>query len=114
MKEAGKDESFTDLFTKGSHHWNMSVIHITQDLFYDKRRTKRINSQYLVLMKNPGDRLTPNMLARQMGNSSKFMKAYNAATSQPHGYLLVDMEQNTPDMYRLRTNIFPDQLTIFF
>ena len=114
MKEVGKDASFTDLFTKGSHHWNMSVIHITQDLFYDRRRTNRINCQYLVLMKNPGDKLTPITLARQLGNSTKFMKAYNAATAKPHGYLLVDMEQTTPDMYRLRTNIFPDQLTIFY
>ena len=107
-------ETMTELFTKGSHHWNMSVIHITQDLFYDKRRTNRINTQYIVMMKNPGDKLTPNILARQMGIGDKFMRAYNAATAKPHGYLLVDMEQNTPDMYRLRTNIFPDQLTIFY
>ena len=114
MKEVGKDPMYTDLFTKGSHHWNMSVIHITQDLFYDRRRTNRINTQYLVMMKNPGDKLTPSIIARQMGNTEKFMKAYNAATARPHGYLLVDMEQNTPDMYRLRTNTFPNQLTIFY
>ena len=111
MKEGG---TFTDLFTKGSHHWNMSLIHITQDLFYDRRRTNRMNTQYLVMMKNPGDKLTPSIIARQMGNATKFMKAYNAATVRPHGYLLVDMAQNTPDLYRLRTNIFPDRLTIFY
>ena len=114
MRETNGNSAITDIFTKGSHHWNMSVIHITQDIFYDKKRTNRINCQYLVLMKNPGDLLTPMNLAKQMGNSAKFMKAYRAATALPHGYLLVDMEQNTPDLYRLRTNIFPDELTVFY
>src|ERR1043166_6662993 len=41
------------LYTKGSHHWNMSVVSITQNLFDKKIRVARINSHLIILMKNP-------------------------------------------------------------
>ncbi len=101
------DEStFMELATKGVHHWNCSLIFIVQDAFFNKRTT-RINSHYLVLFKNPGDRLTAQNLARQTGNSRSFMSAYDDATSKPHGYLLFDRTQTCPDEIRLRTNILP-------
>jgi hypothetical protein len=28
-------------------------------------------------------------------------------TARPHGYMVIDMKQNTPDILRLRTFIFP-------
>jgi len=42
------------LFTKLSHHYNISVIHITQNLFQGKKenRTISLNSNYFVLFKN--------------------------------------------------------------
>ena len=33
MIEAGKDNRIVNLFTKGSHHRNLSVIYIVQNLF---------------------------------------------------------------------------------
>lgn len=113
MSEIKKDGSVVELFTRGCHHWSCSVIHITQDIFFDKRRTSRINSQYIVLMKNPADKLTPLNLAKQMypGQVTGFMEAYNHATQKPHGYLFIDLDQNTPEAFRLRTNIFPEQPT---
>ncbi len=60
------DGEYTKLFTQGCHHWNLSVIHVVQDAFWDKRRTNRINAQYIVLMKSPGDKLTALNLAKQM------------------------------------------------
>ena len=44
----------TDLFTKGSHHRNMSVIQVTQNLFPKKKeqRTISLNSHYIVVF-NP-------------------------------------------------------------
>jgi len=113
MSEIVKSPKLTELFTRGCHHWSCSVIHITQDIFFDKRRTNRINSQYMVVMKNPADKLTPVNLAKQMfpGQVEGFMQAFAHATGQPHGYLLIDLDQNTPDDFRLRTNIFPDEFT---
>ena len=57
MNEA--DERVTQLFTKGSHHRNMSVMFIVQNLFgkNKEQRTISLNSHYLVLFKNPRDAL---------------------------------------------------------
>src|SRR6185437_5221748 len=46
------------LFTKGSHHRNVSVIFITQNIFHQKKNSRdmNLNSHYLVAFKNPRDR----------------------------------------------------------
>ena len=41
------------LYTRGSHHWNVSVITVTQNLFDKNIKVPRINSHYIILMKNP-------------------------------------------------------------
>lgn len=47
-----------DLFTKGSHHRNISVILITQNLFHQGRycRDISLNAKYLVVFKNVRDK----------------------------------------------------------
>ena len=49
MKEAGASEILSHLFTRGSHHRNLSVIYIVQNL-YDKGKSHRscsLNSHYI-------------------------------------------------------------------
>jgi hypothetical protein len=52
-------------------------------------------------------------LAHQMypQRTKYFLEAYTAATAQPHGYLVIDMKQETPDILRLRSSIFPGEET---
>ena len=38
-----------------------------------------------------------------------FLEAFALATTRPHGYMVIDMKQNTPDILRLRTFIFPGE-----
>ena len=49
-----------DLFTKGSHHRNISVILLTQNVFHQDRHCRDIslNAQYLVLLENVRDRVS--------------------------------------------------------
>lgn len=110
MQQMKQDKRLVQLFSRGCHHWNMSVIHIVQNLFFSGLRTSRVNAEYLVLMKNPNDQLQVQTLARQLfPNKQKFfIDSYNDATEKPHSYLLVDLTQYTNDKLRLRTNIFPD------
>ena len=86
-----------DLFTKGSHHRNISVILITQNLFHQGRYCRDIsrNAKYLVLLKNLMDKNQFMFLARQVNpeNSDSLYKAYLEATYRPHGYLLLDLSQ---------------------
>ena len=112
----GESRNLTEIFTQGCHHWNVTIIFIVQDVFYDKKRTNRINCQYIILMKSPGDKLTALNLAKQMfpTNTKYFMDAYQKATEKPHGYLLIDLEQNTPEILRLRSCILPGETTIVY
>jgi len=47
-----------DLFTRGSHHRNISVILITQNLFHQCRNCRDIslNAHYVVALRNVGDK----------------------------------------------------------
>jgi hypothetical protein len=107
------DGKVTNLFTIGSHHKNASVIFIVQNLFHKNKHIRDIslNTQYMVLFKNPRDPSQMLQLARQIyPNRSKHLcEAFADATSCPHGYLLVDLKQFTPDELRLRTEIFPGE-----
>ena len=106
-----KNNELVSLFCRGSHHWNIAIVHIVQNLFYSNLRTARINSHYIVLLKNPSDRLQVINLGKQLypGQQKFFVDAFNDACAQPFGYLMIDNEPTTNDQVRLRTNIFPGE-----
>jgi hypothetical protein len=110
------NEKITALFTRGSHHRNLSVFFLTQNVFHKLTRDIALNSHYLVLFKNPRDKQQIATLARQMFPSDKhyLQDAYKQATEQPFGYLFLDMKQATPDWLRVRTNILAASPTFFF
>ena len=111
MRESSNNTTI-DLFTKGSHHKNISVIFITQNIFHKGhgQRDVSLNTNYIVLFKNPRDRAQIQHLARQVyPEDTKFLQeAYQDAVSKPYGYLLLDLTQTTSDEFRFRTCIFPD------
>ena len=65
---AETDERVTNLFTKKSHHCNTSVIFLVQYLFPKNKESHTIslNSQYIVVFKNPRDVSQMTTLAKQM------------------------------------------------
>ena len=101
------------LFTKGSHHRNISVILITQNLFHQGRfcRDISLNAKYSVALKNVRDKSQFQYLARQVHpeDSDSLYKAYLDATERPHGYLILDFAQDIDDRLRYRTNVFLDE-----
>jgi len=107
MSSSAKDSRITDLFTEGSHHRNLSVVAINQNLYYAKDPTQRRNSHYLVLFNNPIDQQLVVTFARQMypDNVAYFMHHFKEATSRPHGHLLIDLKPDTPNNMRLRSNV---------
>ena len=99
-----------DLYTKYSHHLNISVFFIVQNLFKKQLRTMSLNTHYLFLFKNPRDSAFISHLARQIyPNKSKFMvESYQHATQKPHSFLLVDLKQSTDERVRLIGNFNSD------
>jgi hypothetical protein len=114
MSEAGSNDTVCNIFTKFSHHRNISVIFLTQNLFYKNKysRTMSLNAQYIVIFKNPRDTLQITTLARQMhpGNGKFLVEAFRDATQRSYGYLLIDLKPETDEKIRIRTNIFPDEI----
>ena len=114
MHESPKDDRVSKIFTKISHHMNVSVLYLTQNLFFSGKgnRTISLNSHYLILFKNPRDATQISCLARQMypTNSKFMMEAFKDATTEPFSYLFIDLKPDTEERLRLRANIFPDEI----
>lgn len=111
MESVSCSDEIQKAFTKYVHHRNLSIMYIVQNLFSHGKqsRTISLNAKYMVLFKNPRDKLQIEILARQMypRNAKFFLEAFNDATLKPYGYLLVDLNATTPEAYRLRTGLFP-------
>ena len=113
MGELSGDKEMSNLFTKFSHHMNIDVIFVVQNIFHHGKemRTISLNSHYFILLKNPRDKRQAMVLADQTfpGNREFFMTAYNDAISVPYGYLLLDLKPDTPDCMRVRTRLVPSE-----
>ena len=119
MTRMGDDKQhLTKLFTEDSHHLNMTVVYLVQNVF-DQGKAMRgvsLNSHYEVLFKNPRDKSQIRWLAHQMypEDPQILTEAYQDATSKPFSYLIADHRPETPEDYRLRTGIFEGEELILY
>ena len=106
-----------ELFTRGSHHRYISVILITQNLFYQGRfcRDISINAHYILALKNVRDKKQFMFLAGQVNPKDCIVQyiAYLDATQEPYDYLLLHLTQCTYDGLSFLTNIFPNVIPLF-
>ena len=111
MIDACKDKRIVNLFSRGSHHRNLSEIYIVQNLFHQGKGSRSIslNGHYLLLIMNPRDKLQNLTLAKQMypGQTYFFLNQYEEAVKRPFGYLLIDLKTTTQDNCPLRKNLLP-------
>jgi hypothetical protein len=116
MDEAKDHSGVTALFTKLVHHRNLFVINITQNFFQNSRetRTRRLNAQYIAMFKNPSDVTQIHIIGRQMypGNPDFLSNVNREATKHPHSYLFLDLRQETPEDYRIRSHILPHEFPL--
>ena len=118
MEYIVKSIEVQNLFTKYCHHYNITVIFLTQNVFAQGpcARTININTHILVLFANKRDESQAMNLGKQLYpcNSKVFMDAYEDATSYLHGYLVIDCDPKSPQELKLRTKIFPGEQTICY
>lgn len=106
-------QEIAEYFTVHSHHGNMNIILILQNLFPKSKfaRDISLNAQYIILFKNPRDASQIQTFARQIfprGNGKFLVDAYIKSTSKAYGYLIIDLCPDTPEQFRVRESIFPD------
>jgi len=119
MHKYANDPLISDLFTKLSHHKNITVILLIQNLFPNDKYMRDIssNATYIVLMRNPREVKSINNLSSQIGGAGNtfISDCFKEATKiNPFSYLILDFDQTTSVEVKVRTNIFPDEFTYTF
>lgn len=101
------------MFTKYCHHFHMTTIFITQNVFAQGKcaRTIALNTHILILFANRRDASQIRTLARQQcpTNAKACIEAYERAVAKPYGYFVMDCSPAGEYLFRWRTNIFPDE-----
>lgn len=99
-------------FTKGSHHRNVSIAILVQNLFPKQLRDLSLNAHLLVLFNNPRDKSQVKRFIAQAfpeeGQRIKNAMAY--AFERPYRPLIVNTHQQTPSAYSLTCDVFPEDL----
>ena len=119
MDEICKSAEMCSLFTREVHHGRISVIMISQNVYHQSRysRTISLNTSYLILMKTCRDLQQIHFLSRQMfpGTPKRLVEAYEDATYQPRGYLVVNNLTSSGDEdVRLSTSILPGDTLVLY
>ena len=114
LSEASSTKSLANRFTKGSHHRNVTILYLVQNMF-DKGRSSRtvsLNSHYTVVFRNLRDQSQFRTMARKIlpKNSDCLIDAYADATVRPFGYIVIDNSLQCDPIFRFRTNIFRGEL----
>jgi len=95
MAEGGEDKALLELFTKHSHHQNITVLYLCQHMFPPGKYAKSIsrNAHYIVALKNPRDQLgMKNLLLQAFPTCwQNMMDAYQKVTERPFGYTVLDL-----------------------
>lgn len=118
MTECGNNKQITNLYTRGSHHLNISVITVSQNIFHKGKEFREIslNSHYLFLFKSRRDVSQISHLGRQLypRNLKFFLEVFEDATKMPYTYLMIDLRAETDENLRLRTKILPGEETCVY
>jgi hypothetical protein len=113
MTNVGNNKTMTNLFTKGSHHRNITIVYLVQN-FYEKNKNQRtltLNAQYIILFKNPRGNLQAAKFGAEMypHHARGFAALYAEATTNEHTYILIDNRPSTPECMRIRSHILPGE-----
>ena len=109
MDEATQDKRISQLYTRGRHD-NLSIISLTQNIFHKNQREISLNSDYMVIFKNPRDKTQFTNLVKQFV-PRKYMfllRVFEDATKLLRSDFLRDMRPETDDKFRIRARILND------
>ena len=109
--EISMDKTASNLFTRISHHLNVTFIFNTQHAFTKGLNLISNNCHVFVFMKSPRSLQQLDSFVRQTSlNRNKVRDAYIKATEQPFSYLLCDLSPHSEDQLRVRSRILSSEL----
>ena len=118
MGVASSSTSVADLFNKGSHQRNLTVIYLVQNVYNQgtSQRTISLNSHYSVVFCNGRDASQFRTMAYQIcPNDGKWLvDSFTDATSKHYGVLVLDHNPLTPEDQTVVTNILPGDLLTYY
>ena len=105
------DQNITNLYTKGSHHRNLSAVTLVQNFYHPGTVCLRRNSHYIVLFNMPSDQQVIKTISQRMypENPQYLLTYYHKATAQPFGHVIIDLKPETPNNCRLHMNLFDNK-----
>ncbi|VDI01124.1 Hypothetical predicted protein [Mytilus galloprovincialis] len=118
MMDSADSSELVHLMCVGSHHHQITVIYILQNLFHKGKamRTASLNCHYFILFRNYRDQLQVQTLGKQIfpGQSKYFIDSYHKATSVKFRPLIIDLNAHTDKTYQLTTNRGVEQFPIVY
>lgn len=122
MDMTDKKTTFEDLkrlFTAVSHHGNMSVIFIVQDLYVNRHMTRLANQaeNILAMVNGAAAYQIPKLCNKLFGPGHELFIRWAINDVHAHsnfGYLLLSTGATVPECQRVRTNIFPGEENTFY
>jgi hypothetical protein len=111
LEDLIREPVIANWYTKYSHHRSTTVFTLIQNLLPKgpHPRTCSLNSCLILSFRNVRDQGQIQVIGRQMNMNKKnnlIEKAYELATAEPFGYLVIDMRPKVPNKYRFRNSIF--------
>ena len=125
MESVVKSVHIQNLFTKYSHHNNISVIYINQNMYASGpcARNLSLNTQYFIALSNPRDVGQIDVLARQTSLGKLLKDSYrDGVMSKRYGYIVISLhpaDVSAPDATprlraRIHTDIFPGESLVSY
>ena len=114
--EVANSKAVEQLFTRDSHHRNLSVVYINQNLFYQGKnsRTIALNTHYTILFRNPRANSQLRILRSQTGLKHLEEAYADVMKHNQFGYLLIDLSPFSKTEFKLRTRIFPKEDLVIY
>lgn len=116
MQEMGDNDFLTSAFTRMSTHFNLSVIYITQNLFFKGQKASNSttvyrNCKHLVLFESRNDKTVLSFVAQKIGHG-KAMRAFLEAALENFRYIVINFDLKRDKRIQFTTDIFRED-TLF-
>ena len=117
IHEVANSLDVADMYTtcKNSHHYNYSVVVLTQNMFAEGKhfRTISLNTHFLWILKSVRDNTTVQTLGARMGQKKFLFDCYTDAMKTSYSHLFVNLQLAEDENTRIRSKMF-DSPSVFY